>query len=145
MKKDFTIDYVTAAFCMWACHNCRTYDEEVAEITKRARNRAAYVDPQKLHGFIDAEITNRHSELADIAACAETFRLLEKGGEKEICDAIRAVYMATPHRVPRRQEISGRVLAYALDVPVSERTVYRWLRKGRKMFCALRGLRYDDK
>ena len=145
LKKDYTTDYVTSAFCMWARHNCRSYDEEVAEITKRARSRAQYADPAKLTAYIDAEIQNKHAELLDIAACDETFKLLEHSGDEIICKAIHDIYMVTPYRVPYKREISQRVLRFALNAPASERTVYRWLRRARRLFCELRGLRSDER
>lgn len=143
MKKDFTRDYATSAFRMWARNGCPTYDEAVKKIKKKAIQRAGAVDPQKALAYAEAEVDKRSGELCDILACERTFAVLDDS-RKYIADAVREVYMVDPFREPHRNELSGRVLKYAIDCPASEIQVYRWLRYARELFCAFRGLRISD-
>lgn len=143
MRKDFTRDYATAAFRLWASMGCPTYEEALAEIKKRALARAGNVDPLKALAYAEAEIDKRSAELCDIMACEETFAVLDEN-RKYISNAVREVYMIDPAREVRSGELSARVRRYARIVPASERQVYRWLSQARKLFCAFRGLRIDD-
>lgn len=142
MKKDFTRDYATAAFRMWARQGCPTYNEAVAKIKKRALARAGNVEPLKALAFAEAEVDNRSAELCDIMACEETFAVLDRN-RKYISNAVREVYMVDPAHEPRRGDISARVSYYARKIYASEAQVYRWLRHARELFCAFRGLRID--
>lgn len=120
-------DYAVSAFRYWARVGCPEYDETV--------NRIA------LHGHDpDAE----SAKIADILACAETFRRLEESGRTVIRDAVRAVYMAVPERQPSRKELTARVLAYAQEAYVVERQVWRYLAEACTVFAECRGLRTDD-
>ena len=127
MIKDFTRDYATAAFRMWASMGCPSY-ETAAEQLKKKENAQDV-------------LRGKHSaELYDILACEETFAVLDKN-RKYISNAVREVYMIDPTHEPKRGEVTARVLRYALEVPASEVQVYRWLRSARELFCEFRGLR----
>lgn len=143
MRKDFTRDYATAAFRLWASMGCPTYEEALAEIEKRALARAGNVDPLKALAYAEAEIDKRSAELCDIMACEETFAVLDEN-RKYISNAVREVYMIDPAREVRSGDISARVKCYARNTYVSEVQVYRWLRYARELFCAFRGLRLSD-
>lgn len=144
MKKDFVRDYATAAFRLWAMRGCPTYEQEFARIEIRAQEKAKDADPAKAVAFAQAELDKRAAELCDIMACAETFRILEEHGKELVCEAVKAVYMIEPWREPKRDEISKRVLGFAINTPTSERQVYRWLSQARNLFALARGLRVDN-
>lgn len=144
VKKDFTRDYATSAFRMWARIGCPTYDEAVERIKRRALARAGTVEPLKALAFAEAEIDKRSAELCDVLACERTFAVLDEN-RKYISNAVREVYMVDPQREPNKGELSARVLRYAINTPASEMQVYRWLRYARELFCAFRGLRVSDK
>ena len=142
MKKDFTRDYATAAFRMWASSGCPSYAEAVEKIKKRVKERGR-TDSDNDTEAIEAELEKKSAELCDIMACEETFAVLD-GNRRHISEAVRQVYMVDPLHEPKRGELSARVLKYALDVPASEVQVYRWLRSARELFCVFRGLRVID-
>ncbi len=144
MKKDFNRDYATAAFRLWALRGCPTYEQEAERIKVSAYEKAKGADPAKVMAFAEAELDKRGAELCDIMACAETFRILDENGKELICEAVKAVYMVEPWREPRRDEISKRVLRFAIETPASERQVYRWLTQARNLFALSRGLRVED-
>lgn len=143
MKKDFTRDYATAAFRMWAKHGCPTYDEIEEKIKKQAIARAGNVSPLKALAFADAEINKRSAMLCDIMACEKTFAVLDEH-RKYISDAVRAVYMTEPGEELRTNDITSRVVKYSMKSHVCERQIYRYLRFARELFCGFRGLRIDD-
>jgi len=144
MKKDHVRDYATAAFVYWARHGCPNYEEAAERIREKAIRRAQGIDPAKALVYADAEVDKASAGLCDIMACSETFRILEESGKGLVCDAVRAVYMAEPWKNPERHEISGRVLKFALRVPLSERQVWYYLDEARKTFAIMRGLRVED-
>lgn len=144
MKKDFTRDYATSAFRMWARHGCPTYDEAVDKIKSRAMSQAGDVDRLKKIAFAESEVEKRTALLCDVLACERTFISLEGHGKKHVCDAVRAVYMVDPWREARRGELTSRVIRYSMRAHISESQVYRYLREARLFFCGLRGLRISD-
>ena len=113
-------------------------------IYKKALKRASSAEPEKAVAFAEREVDRASSELCDILACDVVFREFEKTGNGIVCDAVRAVYMVQPGRELKVNDISCRVLAFALSVPVSERQVYRYLARARQAFSVVRGLRMDE-
>lgn len=87
-----------------------------------------------------------HEAAEDFRACAAVFAVLDKESRRgrannpaeEIVRAVRCVYMEEPFRRLRRQEVSLRVRALALERYVSEREVYYWLAKARAMWWKYR-------
>jgi hypothetical protein len=49
--------------------------------------------------------------------------------------------MLEPSREPDRGEISERVHTAEIQIPASEKTIYRWLGTARRFFAEFRGLR----
>ncbi|MDR1001690.1 MAG: hypothetical protein LBL82_00245 [Oscillospiraceae bacterium] len=117
MKKDFTRDYTTEIFRLYAQQGCPTYEQ----------------------AKIYAE--NNPPLLLDILAAQKTIELLERGEKSHIVTALREVYFKYPSQPLRAGDISSRVCSYALSVPTDERTVYRWLHEARLLCASLRGLR----
>ncbi len=144
MKKDKTRDYATAAFAYWARHGCPTYEEAVQRVRTKAMHRAGGIDQKKAQAYADAEVDKVAAGLCDILACEQTFQLLEESGRQAVCGAVRAVYMVDPWRKPKTNEISGRVLRFAMETPLSERQVWHYLSDARRIFALFRGLRVDE-
>jgi len=87
-----------------------------------------------------------HEVAEDFRACAAVFAALERerrrGRENsaagEIMIAVREVYMEEPFRRLRWQEVSLRVRAVSTEHYVSERQVYNWLARARRMWLMYR-------
>jgi hypothetical protein len=61
----------------------------------------------------------------------------------DIANAVKGVYFTFGAERLTRNMIALRVRAYAMSVPVDERTVYRWLKYARELFAVIRGLDID--
>lgn len=133
MRKKLYRDYAIQAFVFWAREGCPDEEGYMARIEQEAEGHR---DPEKY-------IASRVAEVYDIAACCEVFERFKEAGRGEICDAVRAVYMAEPSRKPKREEISARVIAFSFDAPASERSVYGWLEKALREFARCRALRVE--
>lgn len=144
MRKDNIRDYATEAFRFWARHGCPSYEEAVERIKRRAINRAFGIDPEKALIYAEAEVEKASAGLCDIMACSQVFTTLDDTGRGLVCEAVRAVYMTEPWKIPKRGELSARVLAFALEIPLSERQVYQYLKQARELFAAVRGLRLEE-
>ena len=143
-KKKNTMDYTTAAFRFWARRGCPTYDEAVERIYNKAMRRAAGAEPEKAVMFAEREVERAGSELCDVLSCDIVFREFERTGNELVCQAVREVYMVQPYKELKANDITHRVLAFALKVPLSERQVYRYLARAREAFALVRGLRQDE-
>ena len=113
MKKDLIRDYATEAFRTYARLGCPA---------------------QQLHSGDSALV-------ADMAAVNETLQRFEAEGAEGIVEAVRAVYFVSPNVELGRGDVSARVAAFAVGYHISEREVYRWLRKARLCFAKVRGMR----
>ena len=133
MRKKLYRDYAIQAFVFWAREGC---PDAEGYMTRIGAESEKHRDPEMY-------IASRLAEAYDIAACCEVFARFEEAGRSEICDAVRAVYMAEPSRKPKREEISARVIAFSFDAPASERSVYGWLEKALREFARCRALRIE--
>ena len=115
MRKDNIRDYATAAFREYARLGCPSSERISCER--------------------DAALA------ADLRAVSECLRVLCAEDKPYIADAVRAVYFASPGVPLRKGDIGARVAAFARVCPASEREVYRWLKRARVRFAAVRGLR----
>ena len=113
MKKDITRDYAVAAFRKYAALG--EPDEDSAR---------AYSPP---------------ALAADILAARSCLTELEKVNPTA-ASAIRAVYMYSPTRPLSKRIITSRVLRFAAENYISERTVYSALASARRLFAVKRGL-----
>lgn len=144
MKKDFTRDYATAAFRLYAALGKPTYEAASKRVYNKAIAKYDYINPAEAVTQAEIAVAKSTPVLLDILAVNETLAMLDKGGKLYICRALQAVYFIQPSKPLHKGDISSRVLRYSLSVPTDERTVYRWLKEGRDLFTALRGLRIDD-
>ncbi|MCL2512364.1 MAG: hypothetical protein FWF08_00565 [Oscillospiraceae bacterium] len=83
--------------------------------------------------------TLKEAEISDIMAVQKTLRALEN--KPEVLEAVRTVYFDDPGRVFGKGEISRRVVKASMEIPASERQVYRWLNDARRVFSLERGMR----
>ena len=113
MKKDLIRDYATEAFRTYARMGCPA---------------------EAVHSGDSALV-------ADMAAVRETLRRFEGEGNEGIVAAVRAVYFASPSVELGRGDVGARVASFAAGYHISEREVYRWLRKARLCFAKVRGMR----
>lgn len=144
MKKDFTRDYATAAFRLYAALGKPTYEVASQRVYNKAISKYEHANPAVAVSQAEIAVAKSTPVLLDILAVNEALAMLDKGGKLHICRALQAVYFVLPNKPLRKGDISARVLRYSLSVPTDERTVYRWLKEGRDLFTALRGLRIDD-
>ena len=141
MKKDHIRDYATEAFRFYARMGCPTYKQAEEAIRQEAYDKYELSEPQYIIKRADVAVAQKAPELADIAAVEETLRLLEYGGEGHIAKVVREVYFHMPGQPLERGDIEARVNRLSLHMPAGERSIYRWLKKARQLFAAVRRLR----
>lgn len=108
MRKHRDMIQATEAFRKWARAGCPGMDE----IKRRGGSSAR-----------------------ELLACAAAFDVLRRERQgREIEEAVRAVYMQEPGRPLRRAEVTMRARRFAAEHYVSERTVYYWLARARKLW-----------
>lgn len=146
--KDYTRDYATAAFRFYALNNM------TAEQYKQKIYNAAledYAQKQKGSGIgcpteaaimrAEQAIDEKLAEISDIEAVQKTIDELRVKYEYDIINAINIVYFKDPKEELKRGDIQLRVHHAEINIPASERQIYRWLGKARKLFSLNRGLR----
>ena len=144
MKKDFTRDYVTEAFRLYAAMGQPTYERAKADIYNAELAKHSGNNPSVAIAQAEAAVNNNAPMLLDILAAERTMDLLERGDKEYIVEAVKAVYFTEPNAPLCRGDISKRVRYHALSCPTDERTVYRWLKEARLLCAAVRGLRIAD-
>lgn len=141
--------YAAAAFIRFGKLGQPTRAEYEEKIKERAK--------AKFEGERDLSRALEVAEpiLRDLDAVDKTLRILRgelDGGEDlpaftngtEIAAAISAVYFGLHREKPSPARITYLVRSYALRVAyIDERTVYRWIAKGREIFAHVRGLAID--
>ena len=150
---DNTREYATAAIIRYAHLGCPTRREYEDTIRRQAYDRLILKNPEQIIRAADKEIETNRALLDDIDAVDKMFRVLRgslqyKGIERlpsirngdDIANAVSFVYFPLCKGVPSHRNIAGRVRAYAVSLPTTERTVYRWLRYARRLFALIRGL-----
>ena len=144
MKKDFTRDYATEMFRLYAAAGRPTYEQAREEIYQAELNLYSGGDPSSSVSRAEAAVEDATPYLLDLHAVDRTIAILHKGQRQHIVQAVEAVYFVQPNLPLRRGEISNRVRRFAACCPSDERTVYHWLREARLLCAAIRGLRIAD-
>lgn len=144
MKKDFTRDYVTEAFRLYAAMGMPTYEQARADIYGAALLKNNLCDPQAAVAKAELAVAKKEPLLLDLLAVDKTINLLERGEKHYIVSAVKEIYFTSPQQPLRKGNISGRVRKFSLQCPTDERTVYRWLREARLLCAAIRGLRISE-
>lgn len=139
-KKEWYMDYATHAFVRYANLKCPTREQYEARIREDCYRRLAFHEPAFIVIKANAEVAAREPLLKDIDAVNRVFEILEKQDKPQIAGAIRAVYFIDPYGKPKYGAVVNRVRRYAYECPANERTVYKWLKSARLLFCKERGL-----
>lgn len=119
MKKNNVRDYVISAFRYYA----RMGEPSETEI-KNLKNIST-------------------AERLDLSAAAAMLEKLSAQGDVSSIAAVREIYFFEPDRKLRHNELSQRVIHYALNNYTSDRTVWRSLKRATNIFIELRNLRYE--
>lgn len=144
MKKDFTRDYATEAFRMYAAMNKPTYKEAAKMIYDKALKECEFQNPELANLAAESAVTKATPTLLDIMAVEKTISILQSGNKSHIAKAVSDVYFTQPTLPLRRGDISARVRRHSLEAFSSERNIYLWLKEARLLFAALRGLRISE-
>ena len=144
MPKDHIRDYATAAFRFYARWGGRQnyLDNLFADIT---RHKGSGIGSPTETEMIKREqlLKERYAEIADMTAVETVFHILDVH-RPEIRKAIEMVYMHNPFVDLEWGDIKKRVKYAAHTIPASERQIYRWLWRARRLFAEERGIRMWD-
>jgi hypothetical protein len=163
--KDHLRDYATEAFRFYARSGCPDYEDlkqqlydAALEASKREIMHSGNISKPTEYAVINAEraVDERKGELLDILAVEQVMALTEGSPEGILCRsgnpmnyyirrAIEIVYFADADKPLQKGDISMRVHKAELEIPASERQIYYWLSKARRMFAEERGLRIYNK
>lgn len=83
-------------------------------------------------------VSKSESEALKLLSVYDTVRLLSLTSPETV-DAIRTVYFFDRGRKPQKNQISHRVLRFADEHHIDERTVYRHLKKAKELYYHLLG------
>ena len=144
MKKDYTRDYITEAYRLYAAMGQPKYDNVKRDIYNNALMDNS-IDPAAAVARAEKAVETATPMLLDLLAVETAISLLERGGKSYIIKAIKAVYFVAPSSPLRKGDISNRVHRLSIDMPASERSIYQWLREARLLCASIRGLRIDNK
>lgn len=148
MKKDNIRDYATEAFRYYAACGMKTSEELKQQVkdqiyaqTKREKVRSGsgiYTDSIACAVMAaEGEMYEMAAEFLDIIAVEKTIQKLSCHQKK----AVEIVYFTNPEQELKKGEISERIRKAELEIPASEQSIYRWLKKARGIFAQERGLR----
>lgn len=148
MRKDNIRDYATEAFRYYAACGRKTSGElmqEVKDIIYEQSHReiirsgsGSYSDTTA-YSVMKAEdkVVDMTAEFLDIMAVEKTLMQLDEYQRL----AVEIVYFTDAKKELEKGDISKRVHKAGLTIPASERNVYNWLAKARRVFAKERGLR----
>lgn len=136
MKKDGVTDYAVTAFALYARYDRRN-EAELREYIY-SRELLKYDRPEIAIRRAEAAVAEKNALFADIAAVEKTLTLLSRCGDPDRLKAVEAVYISKSGN--SRRNVAMRVRAISREIPVAERTVYRWLKEARTIFAEFRGL-----
>lgn len=139
MQKDHLRDYATDAFRFYARVGKLTGDEYIDLVRCEAIDLRQPKEVREINALHAA--SEAIGAAYDLDAVGRTLEHLELAGKREAVLAVKAVYFVRPSSPLGYREIAGRVRHFALGLPASERTVYRWLKLARRVFAKERGLR----
>ena len=132
MGKDRSKDYATAAFREFAFYGKpKVYELQEKlysiELKKtKSPELAAQIIAEKMPLLLDIDAVN--------------LVLKELKDQPNILRALDEVYFVYPSIPLKRNDIVFRIRFFAVNEGVSERAVYLWLRKARRLFAQKRGL-----
>ena len=144
MKKEFTRDYATEAFRLYAAMGKPTYDEAKQIIYNKALSDCEFKEPEVATQTAEIAVEKATPLLLDILAVEKTIDILTRGGKTHIVRAVEDVYFVQPKLPIRRGDITARVHRHSLTSFASERIVFLWLKEARLLFASIRGLRIPE-
>lgn len=150
---DNTREYATVAIIRYMKLGCPTRKEYEDKLRREVYDRLAGKNPEHIFKAAEIEVRKHRALLEDIDAVNKMFDMLlgnismsdvdidtaVKNGT-DIANAVNYVYFGLSRVHPSHRRIAGRVREYAMSLPTTERTVYRWLKYARKLFAVNRGL-----
>lgn len=150
-RKDHARDYATAAFSLYAKEGRPDEEKILKEIldtynADKSEDKVQRGLPNPTQAAIllaEKRFEERRGKYNDLMAAHRTMDLLVRAGGGRL-QAVRMVYLSSPDTIFERGEISARVVKASLEIPASERQVYRWLKEAREWFCIERGLRSQE-
>lgn len=147
MKKDHIRDYATEAFRYYAYLGKphkedleKKYYQEALEQYQRNRELggSGISSPtEQAVMYAEGVLRQKQAELWDILAVEKTIAQLH-AWERQ---AVEIVYFKSPYKEIERGDIEERVNKASIEVPASDRSIYRYLKKARNVFAFERGLR----
>ena len=142
MKKDHLRDYATEAFRFYAKSGGKEkYIKNLIEDLERKKGSGMCSPTEAALISKEEAIADKTAELADIEAVDKVLHALDDRGHRVIIQVIEYVYFADCWRDIERGDISSRVHHAELHRPASTASIYRWLKKARRMLAMERGLR----
>lgn len=147
--KNHIRDYATEAFRFYARngksadkYKQKIYDEALEEYKKRLQSKSGISNPTEAAIMrAEAAVNEKLAEIKDMEAVELTLRELEVSRERNMKKAVEIVYFTDAHKELEKGDINKRVHIAELSIPASERAIYKWLGKARKIFAGNRGLR----
>lgn len=139
MKRDCFRDTATLAFVRYGELGGKSAEEYKNELKKDIIEETKYTDPANVSQKIETEMERYRGFFDDMYAVEEVFGYFASTNREYVIDAVRFVYMNCS-RHPSHKETAYRVRAHALNVPVSEKQVYKWLEMARALYAKKRGL-----
>lgn len=142
MRRDSYRDAATLAFVRYGNLKGKSIDEYKEEFRQSTISDMRYIDPALVSSHLDGEFKRYSGFFDDLYAVDATLRYFEESGREYISDAVRYVYMSSSS-YPSHKDTVSRVRRYAITVPVSEKTVYKWLEMARVYYSKKRGLAFE--
>ena len=141
--KDHTREYATAAYRFYAyTGGYKKYINELLGDLKRQKGIGTVSPTEGALICKERILEERSAELADLEAVERSIHIIETlENGRDILQAVEMVYFKDCQRDIKRGEIQERVHYAEIHIPASERQIYYWLNKARKIFANERGLR----
>jgi hypothetical protein len=145
VRKDFVRDYATEMFREYAALG-KPSAELLTRMLSEADITSRSYETNALRTLLDSykNAERMSAVMLDIAAVEKTIGQFQKADKKHIIKAVEAVYFASAKNALKKGDISARVRRFAMDLPASEKQVYKWLREARLLCAANRGLRIPE-
>lgn len=148
--KDHIRDYATAAFKFYASIGMSAeqykkiiYDEALENYQRKQKGTGISFPTEAAIMAAEREVCQKLSEIMDMEAVEKTLAELRAMHRKDIVQAIEYVYFKEPQKEFEKGDIHNRVHEAELSIPASERAIYKWLGRARKMFAEKRNLRVE--
>jgi hypothetical protein len=158
--KNHIRDYATAAFQFYAKeggaekYKKKIYKEVIQEQLKREGKGGISKPTEAMVMRAEKEVEDKLAEIRDLEAVEKTIAELSAHtfmGETtiketsfdrvKIIKAIELVYFINAGKELEKGDIKDRVHKASLEIPASERQIYKWLSKARELFAEKRELR----